>query len=128
MIGKIEERLTVERAQALAAQAKLESAEHELEKVCKIIVEYEAELQSLNGCDEQYNALLEEKKAAVKSSDNPKSSEILQLEETIIAAESQLKEVCEALNAGEAALESARNILDKVNRAEDWAMYDVPAQ
>ncbi len=125
LIGKIEERLTIERTQALAVQAKLELAEHELQEVRKKISLHEAELESLTGCDEQYAALLKEKEDAVKESYNPMASEILRLEEEIAAAEHRLKEVCEALDAGDGAKESVRSVLDKLKKAEVWGAYDI---
>lgn len=125
LIGKIDEKLTVERAEALAAQAKLESAENELQEVRKNISKHETELQALSGCDEQYNALLKEKRTAINESANPQAAEILRIEEEIAAAEYRLKEIDEALDAGDDAKEFAKDVLCELNSAEEWGTYDV---
>lgn len=125
MIGKLDERLTIERAEALAAQAKLESAENELQEIRNTISKHEAELQALSGCDEQYAALLREKRSAIKESANPQAAEILRIEEEIAAAEYRLKEINEALDAGDDANECAKDVLCELNSAEEWGTYDV---
>lgn len=125
MIGKLDERLTIERAEALAAQAKLESAENELQEIRNTISKHEAELQALSGCDEQYAALLREKRSAIKESANPQAAEILRIEEEIAAAEYRLKEINEALDAGDDANECAKDVLCELNSAGEWGAYDV---
>ncbi len=124
LVGQKDDRLSKEQAEALASRARLETAEQELLAISREIADYEEELASLTGCDARYAALLQEKRDAVAASGKPEAAELLRLEEEITAAEQRLNEIREALAAGKAAKDAAKQVLSELDSAEEWGAFD----
>ncbi|MEL7623302.1 MAG: hypothetical protein AAGU12_06900 [Clostridiales bacterium] len=125
VIGKMDEKLDKEREEAYAASVKYDVAVRELYAVEEDIKGYEAELRKLQGCEQQYEQALEDKLEAIKSLGNQDAEEILRTEDRISYLEGQIKEVQEALGAGQTALETADRILSSLNSAEGWGTWDL---
>ena len=63
VIGKMDEKLTQERKEAYAARVKYDAAARELFGIEEDLKRYEAELDSLQGCEDRYASVLREKTA-----------------------------------------------------------------
>lgn len=125
VIGKMDEKLDKEREEAYAASVKYDVAVRELYAVEEDIKGYEIELRKLRGCEQQYEQALKEKLEAIKSLGNQDAEEILRAEDRISYLVGQIKEMQEALGAGQAALETADRILSSLNSAEGWGTWDL---
>ena len=125
VIGKIDERLNKERQEAYAARVKYDAAVRELEAVESDLHRFESEYNELRGCEQQYEAALKEKAAAVKVAGGVNAEEILKLEERNAFLESQKKELQEARSAGNAALGTAKGVLSSLDSAEGWGTWDL---
>ncbi len=125
VIGKMDEKLDKEREEAYAASVKYDVAAGELYAVEEDIKGYEAELRKLRGCEQQYEQALKDKLEAIKSLGNQDAEEILRTEDRISYLEGQIKEMQEALGAGQAALETADGVLSSLNSAEGWGTWDL---
>ena len=68
LIGKKEDMLDKEKVEAYAAKVKYDTAAQELSLVEEDIRYIEAQLREISGCERQYEALLQEKGAAIKAS------------------------------------------------------------
>ena len=73
----------------------------------------------------KYDAVLQEKAAAVKSVGGPTAEEILKLEERLAFLESQKRELREAVSAGNSALGTANQVLSSLDSAEGWGTWDL---
>ena len=124
-IGKLDEKIDVERKQAAAAKVKLDAAERELAAVDCEIQEIQSQLQELAGCEDAYTAALESKRNAVKASGTPAASQILEIEERIAFLESQKKEIREAVSAGRSALGTSDSVLSELEDADGWNTWDM---
>lgn len=125
VIGKMDEQLNKERQEAYAASVKYDAAARELEAAENDLRQYEAEHNDLRGCENQYEATLREKSAAVKAAGGATAEEILKLEERHTFLEHQKKELREAISVGNAALSTARQVLDSLDNAEGWGTWDL---
>lgn len=125
VIGKMDEKLTQERAEAYAARVKYDAAARELASVEEDLERKEAELSRLAGCEARYEEALRRKQEALKASGGPVAGEILRLEERLSGLESQEKEIGEAICAGREALATADRILQSLDSADDWATWDL---
>ena len=123
--GKKEEKLDKERQEAYAAAVKYDSAFREFTTIEEDIKHYESELNTLNGCEKQYEQVLKEKAETLKSSNKPESTKMLQLEEQINYLENQKKEINEAIFAGNEAAGMAEKILSNLDDAEGWGTWDL---
>ena len=123
--GKMEEKLSKEEEEALAAVVKYDSAEKELQAVEEDIAYYEKQASGLPDCKLQYERMLEAKKEEIKESGNIEAEKILEMERQISAIENRRKEVREAINAGERAHSIAEETLDGLKSAKNWGMVDL---
>lgn len=125
VIGKMDEKLDQERAEAYAARVKYDAAAQELAAAEEDIRRCEAELERLHGCEQQYADQLRTKAEAIKQSGGPEAVEMFHIEQRLASIESRKKEIREAINAGKTALGTAERVLSSLNSAEGWSTWDV---
>jgi hypothetical protein len=125
MIGKKEERLDKEREEAYAAKVKYDVAARELSAVEEDILRSDAELNRLKGSEQQYERMLKNKAEAIKSTGSVVAEEIFQVEERIAYIENQMKEINEAIAAGEKALSITNRVLSNLDSAKGWGTWDL---
>lgn len=125
VVGKMDEKLDKERAEAYAAKVKYDAAANELAAVQRDIEGFERERRSLQNCEERYEQILREKEHSIKVAGGEAANEIFKIEERISYLEGQKKELREAVRAGEAALETTEKILSSLNSAEGWGVWDL---
>lgn len=125
IIGKKDEKMSTEQREAYEAAVKYKAAALELDSVKEDIERKEAELLTLENCEEEYDRLLEEKEALVKASDVPEAEKIMELEKQMTWIEGQRKEVAEAVAAGRYALQASTEILSKLDSAHSWGTWDL---
>lgn len=125
LIGKKEEKLTRERAEAAAAAAKYYSARRELDAVESDIAAYETELLSLADARERYESALAERIEEIKSKNLPGADELISLGERCADIDARLREVYEAVAAGETARGTVNEILSSLDDAEGWGTWDL---
>lgn len=123
--GKMEEKLSKEEEEAVAAVVKYDSAERELRAVEEDIAYYEKQASGLPDCKLRYERLLEGKKETIKESGDIKAEKILEMERLIAAIENRRKEVREAISAGERARSIAEETLNSLQSAKNWGMVDI---
>lgn len=121
LAGKKEEKLEKEQLEAYEAAARLEVAKQELEYVNSQLWKVKDDQMRLRELEGEYEQLLLAKKEAIRA-DNP---EIGQLEMAIIERNKLLKELKEALDAGNKALSITDAILEKLGEASDWGTWDL---
>lgn len=125
LIGKMDEKLSKEREEAYAAEAKYDAAVSELTAVTYDIQNKKKELQKLEGCEEAYSRLLYEKTEAIKASGSQTASEIFKIEGQIAQIAGSRKEIGEAIHAGQKALFTAECIMGELESAENWGTWDL---
>ena len=125
VIGKMDEKLTQEKQEAYAARVKYDAAARELAGIEEDLHRCEAELESLQGCESRYEAVLKEKIQAVKKAGGDVAEQILKLEERTAYLESQKRELEEAISAGRAAMTTADQIAGSLDSAEGWGTWDL---
>ena len=125
VVGKLDQKLDKERQEAYAAQVKYDAAARELDSVQADIARCEDQTARLAGCEERYQAALQEKAAVIRRSGNEAARKLLETETRISALESRMKEIQEAVDAGSRALHAADNVLATLNDAESLSTWDV---
>lgn len=125
VIGKMDEKLTQERQEAYAARVKYDAAARELSAVEEDLRRKESEYRQLEGCEERYRQVLQEKAETLKAAGGETAGAILKLEERLAGLRSRRKELDEAEAAGRAALVTADEILSSLGSAHGWATWDM---
>ena len=125
VMGKKDEKLQKERAEAYAAKARYESLCFELESVRSSISSLRKELASLSGCEGRYERIYSERLSAVKLSNSPDAERIFDLEREISQTKARRKEINEALTEGRRALDLADDALNYMDAARKWNRFDM---
>ena len=125
VVGKLDQKLDKERQEAYAAQVKYDAAARELNAAQADIARCEDQTAQLEGCEERYQAALQEKAAAVRRSGSDAARRLLETETRISALESRMKEIREAVDAGNTALQAADKVLATLDDAESLSTWDV---
>ena len=125
VVGKMDDKLTKERREAYEAAVKYDAAYSELQAVEAELRMKELEYGRVRRSNERYLEVLKEKQEAVKLSGVPEATEILRLEAQITSLEVQVKELEEAVLAGQSAERIAVGILDSLSSAEGWGTWDL---
>lgn len=125
IIGKKDEKIAKEKKEAYAARVKYDAAARELEAVESELRRSEAEIESLQSCEENYERLLQEVLTEIKVSGNPLGEKIVQIEQRISALHSQQKELEEAIAAGKIAMSTVDTVRSHLDDAEGWGTWDI---
>ena len=123
--GRMDEKMSKEKEEAYSAAVKYDAAVKELENAQKDLAWCQNELKRLSGCQQRYQQTLEQKIYRIKSTGGAASIEILEREERISRLEKQNKEIQEAMEAGNQALDITERVLKELGNAESWGTFDV---
>ena len=125
VLGRKEERLERERREAVAARLRYQDACRALEDVEARYLETNCRLDQLRQDRRRYETLLEKKRAILKEEHPAAAQPILELEEELAGTRAFLKELDEALSAGQAASWALARAAGELDSAGDWGVYDL---
>lgn len=125
MAGRMEEKLDKERQEAYAARVRYDAAARELSALDRELGRMEAQLKELSGCDRRYQEALVARMQEIKATNSPAAQELVESETRVMAMKLRQKEIREAVQAGQAALETARQMQESLDDAEGWSTIDL---
>lgn len=122
LLGDKEDRLRKENQEYLAAKLKYESCIHSIKFIEADVLAYEQQLKKFPEIEKELNELLAEKE---KLFAGKADSKINELNNKIQGYENQLKELKEAVNAGENIIPHISQAEDLLNSAGNWGVFDM---
>nr|MBQ8243748.1 hypothetical protein [Oscillospiraceae bacterium] len=125
VVGKMDEKLDMERREYYAARVKYDACLRELEAVEQDIEATEEDLADLADCEEKYARAVEAKRLAIEAAGLPVSETLLQEEQSLSYLAEQERELEEAIAAGTTALRTTADIMQQIESAKDWATFDL---
>lgn len=125
VVGKMDEKLDRELAEARAAAVKHDAAVRELADVDWEIEALTAKLEALGNCREQYAEAYARKAEEIRRRDPVGGPQLLELEERLAALDAREREIQEAVRAGEAALRAAEGVAGELSDAAGWGTWDL---
>ena len=123
--GKKDKIYEKEEREAIAAQAKYETAQRELDAVRADIKRYSGEYLSLVGYDVRYKKLLRDKALVLKEKGSPDAERIVLLIEKYAAAENEKEELGEAKVSAGRVRKAIESLLSSLSHADEWATWDI---
>lgn len=124
-LGNLEERVDKERREALAARLKYDQGVRDLSSVQRKITELSSERVTYIDCPNQYHRLYDQKKELLMKTNPVTAQNILDLTKKLNTSKSNLKEITEALDVGENAMNSLEKALNSLGSAESWGVWDL---
>lgn len=125
LTGKKEQKLEQEQREARAARLKYETAVREQQDVENRLHRVAEEHRGLRECEAEYNRLLEELLSDIRAAGDCRSENVLRIEQEIAEHNEVIREVTEAIAAGNAAVSAADTVLHHLSDAESWSTWDL---
>lgn len=125
VLGSKEDQLDQERQEHLAARLKRDEAEFAVSELRKEVEELERQLRLIGDPQRRYQAALESKEAWLVSAGGQPAQRLAGLSEEVAETKAAIREVSEALNAGQAAARELENMVDSLQSASNWGVWDM---
>ncbi len=124
ILGNREKQIEKERQEALAAQLKYDDITEQIEDTKRQISELRSERSELRDYESKFNALYQQKYAMLKQN-NENAEKITELEQKISLYKANLKEISEAISAGNSVIHSLTRVAGSLDSAEGWGKWDM---
>ena len=125
VLGTKDERLEKERQEFLAAKLKYDEAAESLEDARKEIHRLRDDLTSFANVDGEYDRLIKEKAKFLANAGDASAEKLLAISENLADLNSVRRELQEAIQAGEAALNSLQRVSTELASASNWGTWDM---
>jgi DNA repair exonuclease SbcCD ATPase subunit len=125
ILGSKEKQLEKERQDVLAAQLKLDDINMQIHETERRISELQTERAEIQDPEQKYSELFREKYKMLMQKDREHAAKIIELENKISAYKANLKEISEAISAGNSVMHGLDRASDSLNSAEGWGMWDM---
>lgn len=125
VFGKLEEHVEKEQKEAFAAKLKYDEATKDLEDIKYQLTKLSAERLKYVDCQRNFDTLFADKKEQVIKDGGESARRVLEQSSRLNNEKINLKEIKEALFAGNQALASLDRIQNSLNSAEGWGTWDL---
>jgi len=125
ILGNKEEQLKKEKQEALKAKLKYDQCKHDVEFLVDETKELVDELSEIEVCESEYEELINKKMEIISIEDEETNAQLKKLIKRKENIHANIKEVDEAIKAGEDALETVEKTIKALNDAEDWGVWDL---
>lgn len=125
ILGRLDEHVEKERSEALAAKLRYEQAVRDLEDVKNQISKLSSERLEYMECQKEYDLLYGQKREQLMRENGETAQRILELTDKFNLTKITLKEIKEAISAGNEVLDSLNIVLGSLDSAEGWGTWDL---
>jgi len=125
VLGNREQQLEKERQEQLAAQLLFHQKEHQVSYLQQEQIALSEKLASLAGVEAEYQRLLSEKEEALRRSNQAVAVDLMALSEAQANVNSDIKELDEAVWAGNNAVSALDKMIGSLESAEGWGVWDL---
>lgn len=125
VLGRLDDKLEKERQEALAAKLKYDQANSELEQINEEIRKLKDEKKRYRDCANTYEQLFQQKREMLIQSNAEVADQLLRLSTEVQKSKNNLKEIHEAIQAGENAMHYIMLTLENLNKASGLGTWDM---
>jgi hypothetical protein len=125
ILGSKDEQLQNERQEYLSAHLKSQQSQHALQVLEGDVDRLQSELARLGEVDARLQELLDRKEKLLAQAGDETTRRLAELSGQLGEAQSQLKEVGEAIAAGRAARQGLDQVLSDLQSAQGWGVWDL---
>lgn len=125
VLGSKEGKIEKEQQDVLAAQLKLDDINRQVNETKSRISSLQEERTKISNSVERFNELFNRKYEKLKGNDRYKADKIYDLESKIASCKANLKEINEAILAGNSVLSSLDKVGESLDSAEGWGTWDM---
>ncbi len=125
ILGSKEEQMEKERQEYLAAKLKHDEAQKAVNDMEADISKLNRELSSYDGIDAQYKSIMKEKESYILSNEDENSVKLMKLTEAQAELKSGIKELEEAIHAGDLVRNQLQQMIESLESAGNWGTWDM---
>ncbi|MCA8997745.1 MAG: hypothetical protein KDA80_12190 [Planctomycetaceae bacterium] len=125
IIGTKSEKLEVEKQEFLAAKLKYEESKEAVQDIQQDVQRLESQLENLDNVEDDYHNLVARKEQLLSQANHQVSPVLLNLSEKLGDLQADQKELQEAVEAGQIALNSLEQVKSELRSAENWGTWDM---
>jgi chromosome segregation ATPase len=125
VLGSRETQLEKERQELLSVQLQHQQTVHQVKSLERDRDYLNRQLATLADVETEYEALLAEKEAYLRESDQALAREFMENAEQRADITSQLKELSEAIQAGKDVLAGLKQVIEALKGAKNWGTWDL---
>jgi vacuolar-type H+-ATPase subunit I/STV1 len=124
-LGKKDEVLDQHQKEVVEATLKYEEAAETVSDMKKEMIDLDAKLRALGNLDAEYKIIIQEKERLIYDTESPMSQTLFEIVEQKAEARVYLKEIKEAITAGDSVLKSLYDAQDSLSSAGNWGTFDM---
>lgn len=125
LIGKKEDKLDKERKEYLSAKMRYDECVLAVRELENEVKKYDEELMKYSGISEEYQQAIRQKQEMLINEDTDNGRKLRDLLEWINELKLDIKEVREAIDAGENASDALLEMKKPLNSAKNWGIWDM---
>lgn len=125
VLGNLEQRVEKERSEALAAKLKYDQAVSELEDIRQEISTLSAERAQYQNWEHIFLSLYQQKKEMLLKAGSRTADMLMAAEEKLDSTKNNVKEILEAIAAGNNVLRALENAMKSLDSAKNWGVWDL---
>lgn len=125
VLGSKEDQLDTKRQELLATQLKYQQTKKQVSFLEQDRSSLVQQLGDLAEVEAEYERLLSKKEEILRKSNQPVAKKLISVSSQIADLNAQLKEITEAITAGKIVLTGMNEIIDCLESAEGWGLWDL---
>jgi hypothetical protein len=125
VLGDKQTQLDKERQEYLAAKLKYDECKYSTSALEHDINDLEARIAGLGDVDSQHKAIVERKEQSISQGNDRNAAKLIELSEALADAQSDSKELKEAIEAGKAVLAGLDSVVGFLKSARNWGTFDM---
>ena len=125
VLGDKQKQLEKERQECLAAKLKYDECKYSLSALERNMDDLNALITELGDLDSQYQAVVERKEQLISQGGDWTATKLIELSETLADTQSDIRELKEAIEAGEAASAGLDGVVGSLKSARNWGTFDM---
>lgn len=125
VLASREQQLKKERQELLSAQLSYQQTKHQVEFLVREQNRLLQKLDKLTDVESEYELLLSEKEHHLCQSNQVVAYELIEFSEQIAILNSEVKEITEAITAGNSVISGLEQLIDSLESAKNWGTWDL---
>jgi len=125
VLGSREQQLEKERQELLSAQLSYQQTKHQVEFLEQERTSLLQQLDKLADVESEYELILSKKEDLLRQSNQAVANELIALSEQIANLNSEVKEISEAIAAGNDVISGLEQVIESLESAKNWGTWDM---
>lgn len=125
ILGSKDEQFEKERQEYLAAKLKYDECNDSVSAIEREVAHLKQQIAQFGDLDSQYKSILDMKEKLISEADDKNAERLVHLSEELADVQSDMRELQEAIDAGNAVLDGLESVTASLKSADNWGTWDV---